>query len=573
MAKKLTVLTLLGFVAFCATVISGAAINFDGYFVNANQDPESVYTEVLDKADAPTDSTTYVDSIIAGGTRSQYTYTKVKAAEDKLCTLDAGGAITKVEEALGLECVNVTFEGSLNVETRFEEAGEVTTYSVTSGVQLTLCGNYISLVALSETTIEEITLVYACSHSFETEHNLLETEETVLNGTDEDRVWKCQYCDYTEVRVDPNGFNTYRNGSIINPLPDSNSIVITKEATAVGGVEGSYAVTGAADTWNDKVEPELTSHKNASARKNITDYKIKAISFDIYADNNSTVFYIASPFINSHTSNYVNFVGYTYNNSKNTRLKILDPTTLQYVGAMNPNKWYTFVVEMPDLEVYPSNQYHCVEIAKIAGTFHYANVRYWHTLPRAVEDVEFVWANTNPAHVGTYELSETAIGGRENVHAYTGTGIWNDQLDINWTNRTNTASTGVGTWQDIFYKNKYNNVKSYSVDVYLPAGSTLRVQGADSTTGKHLTNLLTAGGTYAAFNNGTFNTKISVVPEGGTALAEGGAMPADTWYTITWDLSDWLTSKYEGSAYYLNASLVAPKGTIGVTNLRQNLNA
>ena len=50
-------------------------------------------------------------------------------------------------------------------------------------------------------------------------------------------------------------------------------------------------------------------------------------------------------------------------------------------------------------------------------------------------------------------------------------------------------------------------------------------------------------------------------------------MPADTWYTITWDLSNWLTSKYEGSAYYLNASLVAPKGTIGVTNLKQNLNA
>lgn len=573
MAKKLTVLTLLGFVAFCATIISGAAINFDGYFVNANQDPESVYTEVLDKADAPTDSTTYVDSIIAGGTHSQYTYTKVKAAVDKLCTLDAGGAITKVEEALGLECVNVTFEGSLNVETRFEEAGEVTTYSVTSGVQLTLCGNYISLVALNETTIEEITLVYACSHSFETEHNLLETEETVLNGTDEDRVWKCQYCDYTEVRVDPNGFSTYRNGSIINPLPDSNSIVITKETTAVGGVEGSYAVTGAASTWNDKVEAELTSHKNASARKNITDYQIKAISFDIYADSNATGFRIASPFINSHTNNYVNFVGYTYNNSTNTRLKILDPTTLQYVGAMNPNKWYTFVIEMPDLEVYPSNQYHCVEIVKIDGTFHYANVRYWHTLPRAVEDVEFVWANTSPAHVGTYELSETAIGGRENVHAYTGTGIWNDQLDINWTNRTNTASTGVGTWQDIFYMNKYNNVKSYSVDVYLPAGSTLRVQGADSTTGKHLTNLLTAGGTYTAFNNGTFNTKISVVPEGGTALAEGDAMPADTWYTITWDLSNWLTSKYEGSAYYLNASLVAPKGTIGVTNLRQNLNA
>ena len=569
MAKKLTVLALLSFAAFSMVVVCGALIPLSTLATFANTSRDTDYVEVLDTNEAPTISDTYVDSVTYGASYSRYIYTKVKASAGNLCTLDDGGTITKEEEALGLKYVNVTFTGSLNVETMFNEAGEVTTYELTSGTQTLLCGNYVSFVANSETTISSITMVYACSHSYSNSHTMVKTNETVLNGTDLDAVYKCEDCDHTETRMDPTGFNTYRNGEMINV--STTALTISEETQTIGGVSGSYAVTGATDSWNDKIEAAITTHKSvATARANIKDYKIKAISFDVYADSTSTAFRIASPLLSTgaHANNYINFVGYTYSNSINSNMKIYDPTTMQYVGAMNAQKWYTIVVEYPDINSYPANQYHCVEICKIVGSFHYANVRYWHELPRQTEALGFVWPSTGTAHVGTYALSATPVGGRENVYLFTGANTYKDQLDINWSSRTTTASSGQGSWQDIFYFNKYNLITSYSVDVYLPTGSTLRVQGANPAKGAHLTNLLTAEGAYTAFNNGTFNTTVTLATADGTSIAENGTIPSNTWLTITWDISSWQSGKYEGAAYYLNMSLVAPKGSIGVSNLR-----
>ena len=568
MAKKIQALAIIGLVAFTGLLASGTHASLS-LFADTLDHPD--YVEFLDNADAPTTSTTYVDNATSGTTFSEYAFTNVKAAEDALCTLATGGTITKSEAALGLKFVNVAFEGSLKVKTTFEEAGEVTTYTLTSGVNLNLCGNYISFEALEETTITSISLTYACTHSYSTSHTLIKTNETVLNGTDLDAVYKCEDCDHKEVRMDPTGFNTYRNGAMINPLPSKNSIVITKETVAVGGVNDSYAVTGAANTWDDKIEVEVTSHtNNALARSNVSTYKIKAVAFDIYADSNATAFRIASPLTSGHANNFIDFKGYNYSNTTNRNMKIFNPTTMQYVGAMNPQTWYTVVVEYPDLTSYPTNQYHCIEIAKIAGTFHYANVRYWHELPRSNKPVELVFSTAN-AHVGTYQLSSTPIGGRADAYEFKGANTYKDQLDVSWTTRTNNASTGVGTWQDIFYMNKFNGVQSYSVDVYLPAGTSLRLQAPVVASGKHLTNLITANGAYGAYGSGAFASTITLKTEAGVAIAQGETVPADTWITVTFDLSGFASAKYEGASYYLNVSLVAPNGAIGVSNLKQNL--
>lgn len=575
MAKKLTVLTLLGFVAFCASVISGAAINFDGYFVNANQDPESVYTEVLDKADAPTDSTTYVDSIIAGGTHSQYTYTKVKAAEDKLCTLDAGGAITKVEEALGLECVNVTFEGSLNVETRFEEAGEVTTYSVTSGVQLTLCGNYISLVALSETTIEEITLVYACSHSFETEHNLLETEETVLNGTDEDRVWKCQYCDYTEVRVDPNGFNTYRNGEFVVVQKTNSTLTLTEQTVDIGGVGNTIKIEGGNDynNWDNKVEPSLVTEAGRAYAYNISDYDINYITFDIYLKTGAQLRLYGPSATQVANKGFGLSIGSTITYGNNSDILIYKDNVP--VTKVEAEQWYTvsFNYSYINRETWPyTTTFACSEIATPKGDIYLSNLRYWHTAPIDTMDEEFVWGHvyngtTLLDHVGTFGPHSNDVGGRTSSYAFTGTGTYKDQIDANFSVSNGSpanAGNGANAWYYVWSYVRQQHISSISFDIYVPTGASLRLQSRPSTA--QITHLVEAGAAYNGFNGGTFSTQIKLSLDG-TEITQGENVPADTWLTVTYDISYWLTADFSGAGY-CNLSIVAPKNTIYVDNLQ-----
>ena len=568
MANKFTAFAFIGFAALTFTVAASAFNNTGfGLLTNATNEASADYVETLDKNDAPTTSTAYVETATTGGLYNRYTFTDVKATDNMLCTLDAGGTITKEQAALDLEYVHVVFQGSLTLETSFTEEGAKTTYTLTSGEQTNLCGNYVSFTALEETTIESITLVYVCRVSYTNEHHYVKTDRTVTNGDDLDAVYQCENCDHEEVRVDPTGFKNYRNGEMINV--STTALTITKETETIAGVSNSYKVTNATDSWNDKIEPAITSHKlGTTNRANVKDYQIKAISFDIYADSTATQFRIASPSLiaNAHKNNFVNFLGYVYSNTDNPYMKIYNPTTMEYAGPMNAQTWYTVVIEYPDLTDYNASAYVCAEICKIKGDLHFANVKYWHTNPRTNETLGLVFA-ASQTPTGSYTAHAGEVGGRTGVYAFKGTGTYKDQLDINWT--TKTADSGIGSWVDIFYKNRANRVKSYSVDVYLPAGTSVRLQGAS--TGAHLTNFLQAGGAYGAFNNGTFQAGIKVY-NGSTEIAKGATVPADTWVTVTYDVSAWLSGKYVGGGYgYLNCSLTAPNGTIYVTNLVQTI--
>lgn len=185
-------------------------------------------TIVLDASKAPTTSLTYVESV--DYTQIQYstfTYKKVKASDGNLCTLDAGGSITR-NLSEGLISLNVTFTGSLVVNTSFDEGGKQTTYKLTSGQTTTLCGNYFTIVANSETTINQLTLSFGCwGHTHETTHAFAPhfTESSVLDG------YKCGLCDY----VIKDGFYSVENAKLSNE-------------TSLSG--GAYDLTGSKSaTW------------------------------------------------------------------------------------------------------------------------------------------------------------------------------------------------------------------------------------------------------------------------------------------------------------------------------------
>ncbi len=166
-------------------------------------------TIVLDASKAPTTSSTYVESVdYTEILYSTFTYKKVKASNGNLCTLDAGGSITR-NLSEGLISLNVTFTGSLVVNTSFTEGGKQTTYVLTSGQTTTLCGNYFTVVANSETTINQLTLSFGCwGHTHETTHAFAPhfTESSVLDG------YKCGLCDY----VIREGFYSVENAKLSN---------------------------------------------------------------------------------------------------------------------------------------------------------------------------------------------------------------------------------------------------------------------------------------------------------------------------------------------------------------------
>ena len=165
-------------------------------------------TIVLDASKAPTTSSTYMESVdYTAILYSTFTYKKVKASDGNLCTLDAGGSITR-NLSEGLISLNVTFTGSLVVNTSFTEGGKQTTYVLTSGQTTTLCGNYFTVVANSETTINQLTLSFGCwGHTHETTHAFApHFTESVLDG------YKCGLCDY----VIREGFYSVENAKLSN---------------------------------------------------------------------------------------------------------------------------------------------------------------------------------------------------------------------------------------------------------------------------------------------------------------------------------------------------------------------
>ena len=117
MANKFTAFAFIGFAALTFTVAASAFNNTGfGLLTNATNEASADYVETLDKNDAPTTSTAYVETATTGGLYNRYTFTDVKATDNMLCTLDAGGTITKEQAALDLEYVHVVFQGSLTYE-------------------------------------------------------------------------------------------------------------------------------------------------------------------------------------------------------------------------------------------------------------------------------------------------------------------------------------------------------------------------------------------------------------------------------------------------------------------------
>lgn len=554
---------------------------FEKGFLGITANKDTMYTQTFDAGNAPTDSLEFLDTAQIRWGAASYTYTDVKGATGAHCVLDAGGTITKNEEALGLYVATVVFEGDLDLVTSFDLAGETTTYDLVSGTEQYLCGNYLTFVANTETTITSITLTYTCTHSVDNDHNYVRTDRFATNGDDLDYVLECSKCHAETTEVNFDGFNTYRMGEMIAPVAGKGTI--TKAATAIGGVEDAYHVVGntlgAADDYNYKVEPLLVSHTlgTAKSRQNIKDYEIAAISFDIYATEATANFRIGSPALSvNKTANTwtFDFQGkYNYSNSLNGHVRIfnIDGT---FPDTLAVNKWYTVVVDYPDLTNYPENQYHCVEICNIKGDFYYSNVRYWHEVPHALDNLTLEWViNTTNPPLGTY--TDGSIGGKDNVKIFTGANTWRDQLDFSFTNKT--AASGKGSFKDNFYLVKYNGIKEFKVDIYLPAGTSIRLQTnhCDSNNANaQKTNLLAAGSVYNEHQAGKENTHVTVTYQtesGVQTLNIGDVAPADTWFTVTFDVSFWQSMKYNGSSY-TNVSLIAPNGSVGITNISYSRN-
>lgn len=587
MAKKSTVFTLTGATMLTTLLFAAVFAGSNSFRTFASNVEQHDHVAVLDSNDSPTASETYVDSVTSGDTFSEYTFTKVKAATGKLCTLDVGGTITKVERAAGLRHVVATFDGSLTLETSFDEDGDKTAYPLTSGLQTALCGNYISFVASSETTIESIVITYACTSSLVSAHELGQTSETVLNGTDLDRVWKCTNCDYKETRVDATGFNTYRTGSlVVGKHKDINeTTLLTSTDDNIGEIVPEYKIDPNTDgNWDNKIHFDLLGHTNDNngmtnviTRQNIlTNYQISAVSFDLYMTSGSKL-NIAAPDPTSCTGadKYHTYNAITAGKEitiNNARIVFVDSNN-EIVIAPAANTWYTVYVSLHDIANQPAAQYHCIELVTPSGVLYADDVRYWHSDPLneiLVEDLPEFDLIVNKANTGTATLadsSEVIDGVTTSFVSTGGAGSYKDQYDISYASNNSVADGGVGNYKKAWLLNRLLGVKSYSFDVYLTDGASVRLQSRISnTTNDHYTNFISAGGTYINFNNGTFNSNITITDGEGNTVAQNDAISANAWYTVTVDVSTWSWG-YGTAGGYFNVSLVAPTGTIYIANL------
>lgn len=547
----------------------------------------------LTEANAPTLETEYQASVTYTGVEhTQFTFTNVKAAEDALCTLGEGGTLTKVDAALGLESVTVTFTGTLTVETRFSQTGAVTEYPLTSGVETFLCGNYFAVTASTETTITSLSLNYLCTSGYNEGHELHETTETVLNGTDLDKVWKCQYCDYREARVDKTGFNTYRTGALeVFSKDGTNPLTLTTVDESVGGVTGATKLSGTGSKWDNKLHFELFDHASAATTRNniLNEYKITAVSFKIYMATGSTL-RIASPDpyklagTTYHSYTFLSAAGTWTQPTKdgeyasshwNPHHSVYDEAG-KLVDKVVANTWYTYVISFAEIVNQPSGQYHCIEVVTPNGDVYFDDIRYCHdTYLPVLPELGFVYNTVNTGAVTLSKTQET-VAGVTAQYKTTGTGSWKDQVDISWMSTNTLANGGIGlgttsTQKYIWVMNRWMlATKSYTFDLYLSAGSSVRLQSRiNNTTDSHYTNIITAGGTYDEHVSGKFNTAITVTDANGVEITKGGAVAANAWYKVTISLAS-LQNIWGTSGGYMTSSLVAPIGTIYLANLTHN---
>lgn len=181
---------------------------------------------------------------------------------------------------------------------------------------------------------------------------------------------------------------------------------------------------------------------------------------------------------------------------------------------------------------------------------------------RARGNDEFVWGNRSNTEI-TYGVTDETVGERTGVAKYYSrtSNSWNDRLMIY---ESGHAIKGDGVGVTIPYGSATaafenltaKNIQYITFDLYLTAGSYLRIQAPDKT-GEADKRIDYATAAYA--NQKDNNENISLYRQGG--LVEGNIIAADTWYTV---VIDHKTAKCPSwSAIFVNGY-----GTVYLDNVR-----
>ncbi|TAH56853.1 MAG: hypothetical protein EWM49_05110 [Bacillota bacterium] len=138
---------------------------------NAYRETEMAQANIvatLDGTNAPTTETTYQESVVSNKIpHATYTYTKVKAATGQHAMLDVGGTITK-DEAKGLAMIRVVFDGELKIRTWFLSTDtDYYEYHLNSNEISLIHGNFFKIFAVTESSINSVTLTYSCTTASE----------------------------------------------------------------------------------------------------------------------------------------------------------------------------------------------------------------------------------------------------------------------------------------------------------------------------------------------------------------------------------------------------------------------
>lgn len=163
---KLIVSTALIFGALATIVLSSSNTFLLAY---ATRNADTVWT--LDANDSPTNEVKvdYVEKTYRSYTT--YGFNNVGYLNNGLCVLYEGGKIQKVNDngaTYGLASISVTFSGSLQVVSMYEKTDATYfTYTLESGVNEIIVGNYFYLEALEDTRINSFTVNYACVGAYE----------------------------------------------------------------------------------------------------------------------------------------------------------------------------------------------------------------------------------------------------------------------------------------------------------------------------------------------------------------------------------------------------------------------
>ena len=122
----------------------------------------------LDGTNAPTAETTYQESVVSNKIpHATYTYTKVKAATGHHAMLDVDGTLTK-DEAKGLIELKIIFTGELKVRTWFLSTDtDYYEYHLNSNEISLIHGNFFKIFAVTESSINSVTLTYSCTTASE----------------------------------------------------------------------------------------------------------------------------------------------------------------------------------------------------------------------------------------------------------------------------------------------------------------------------------------------------------------------------------------------------------------------